>query len=192
MKRSLFLAVLLLSFVMAATVYAANGYPWSSHAAPYDFLFENHIDTHQQSKLNDRDKLGGFFYIKYTGNEVDGVPEAEHADCDLKPDQCLAGWKLKGVKFQATLFDKPSMEHPLWCVNAEDLPRSPDYSHFHWLGDPEHAGDLQIGETYDGYLLKLTAQDRFFFKHHGGFLVNPGVDTETHANVRTNCPSESN
>ena len=113
MKKFLILAVLLLSFAMAATAYAATGYPWSSHDAPYDYLFGNHIDTHQQSQLNGRDQLGGFFYIKYTGNEVDGVPEAEHGDCDAAAVDCTVGWKLKGVAVQATLLEKPASGHPI-------------------------------------------------------------------------------
>lgn len=183
MKKFLILAVLLLSFAMAATAYAATGYPWSSHDAPYDYLFGNHIDTHQQSQLNGRDQLGGFFYIKYTGNEVDGVPEAEHGDCDAAAVDCTVGWKLKGVAVQATLLEKPASGHPIWEIDAKDMPKSPGYTHFHWEGAPEHAGGLVIGDSYDGYLLKLTAVDRFFFKHHGGFLVTPGIDTETHANI---------
>lgn len=189
MKRVLILTALLLSLAMAATAFAAASYPWNGHAAPYDYLFGNHIDTHQQSKLNDRDQLGGFFYIKFTGNENEeyGVPEAEHGDCDAAATDCIVGWKLKGIRAQATLLDKPEMGHPIWCINSQDLPSSPGYSHFHWEGAPEHAGMLTVGNTYDGYLLKLTAVDRFFFKHHGGLLVRQGIDTQTHANVRVGC-----
>lgn len=183
MKRILILLILMLSFTIAGAAYATESYPWRSHEAPYDFLFGNHIDTHQQSKLNDQDQLGGFFYIKYTGNEVDGVQEAEHGNCDAAAVDCTVGWKLKGVAVRATLVEKPHMGHPIWRIDAQDMPRSPGYSHFHWEGAPEHAGGLVAGDSYDGYLLKLTAVDQFFFKHHGGFLVTPGIDTETHNNI---------
>mgnify|MGYP003702812913 CR=1 FL=1 len=189
MKKFLILVVLLLSFAIVATAYGATGYPWRSHAAPYNHEFGNHIDTHQQSKLNRRGQLGGFFYIKFTGTETaDGDPVAEHAKCDKTPDDCSVGWKLKGVPVQAKLLAKPDGEHPQWCVEAKDIPQSPGYSHFHWLGPPEHAGDLKDGDIRDGYLLKLTAVDKFWFDHHGGFLVTPGIDTETHANVESPCP----
>ena len=192
MKKFLILVVLLMSFALVATAYAATGYPWSSHDAPYDYLFGNHIDSHQQSKLNGKDKLGGFFYIKFTGNEVQGLPEAEHGDCDNV--DCTVGWKLKGASAQATLLDKPQSGHPVWCILEQDMPKSSGYSHFHWEGDPEHAGELAPGDTYDGYLLKLTAVDRFYFKHHGGFAVTPGIDTATHDNVvvKTDCTPETN
>ena len=191
MIRLLIFVILLLSLALAATAYAATGYTWNNHDAPYDYKFLNHIDTHQQSKLNGRDQLGGFFYIKFTGdvNEEYEVPEAEHANCNNVPDDCTVGWKLKGVSAQAKLLDKPAGKHPQWCVNPGAMPRSPGYTHFHWYGLPLHAGDLKIGDVYDGYLLKLTAVDRFWFDHHGGFLVTPGIDTETHANVEVieNC-----
>jgi hypothetical protein len=190
MKKWIITLALLLSFGLTAAVYAANGYPWKDHAAPYDYLFGNHIDTHQQSQVNGKDgeaQLEGFFYIKFTGEDVDGVPEAMHGNCNAADVDCTVGWKLKGVAVQATLVDKPGHGHPIWCVDPKDMPRARGYSHFHWEGAPEHAGKLPAGATYDGYLLKLTAQDRFFFKHHGGFLVNPGIDTETHANVVTDC-----
>jgi hypothetical protein len=46
---------------------------------------------------------------------------------------------------------------------------------------------LTVGAEYPGVLLKLTARETFFFEHHGGFLVTPGIDYETHANVVTDC-----
>lgn len=187
MKKLIIPIVLLFTLTMVAVVSASTGYPWNDHAAPYDYLFGNHIDTHLQSQEIDKDKLQGFFYIQYTGNEVDGAPEARHADCGAHDAECTVGWKLNGIAVQATLLEKSEGMHPQWCVDPADIPRAPGYSHFHWEGMPEHAGGLVEGAAYDGYLLKLTAIDRFFFEHHGGFLVTPGIDTETHANVVTDC-----
>ena len=53
-------------------------FPWTLtafardfHDAPYDFFFDNHIDTHQQTilrtKRGDPASLFGFFYIIFTG-----------------------------------------------------------------------------------------------------------------------------
>ena len=78
MKRLLILALLLLSFALATTAYAATGYPWNDHATPYEFLFGNHIDTHQQSKSTGNSQLNGFFYIKFTGAEEEDLPVAMH------------------------------------------------------------------------------------------------------------------
>jgi hypothetical protein len=187
MKRLLILAILLLSFALAATAYAVTGYPWKSHAEPYDFQFENNIDAHQQSKLNGRDQLGGFFYIKYTGTFVDDVPEAEHGDCDQPDVGCTVGWTLKGIKSKATLFANDGGQHPQWCIETGEIPPSPGYSHFHWLNESANAGGLTVGQEYEGYLLKLTAVDHFYFQHHGSYEVTPGIDTLTHDNV-VNCP----
>ena len=78
-------------------------------------------------------------------------------------------------------------QHPTWCVASEDLPNEPGYSHFHWSNQSSHADGLTVGQVYDGYLLKLNAIDTFFFDHHGGFLVEPGIDQITHANIKTDC-----
>ncbi|WP_420643031.1 hypothetical protein [Candidatus Leptofilum sp.] len=186
MKKRIALLISLFTFLITGTVLAA-GYAWNDHAAPYDFLFGNHIDTHQQSKVTGNGRLNGFLYNVFIGDEVNGVPVAKHGDCTVQAEECTVGWQLHGVAIQATLLDKPEGDHPLWCVDAKDIPRQRGFSHFHWLGAPEHAGHLQIGEVYDGYLLKLTARAQFFFEHHGGFLVTPRIDTETHANIVTDC-----
>jgi hypothetical protein len=165
-----------------------RSYPWLNHAYPFDFLFENHIDTHQQTKLLKNRRLLGFFYIKYTGNITpEGYPEAKHGNCNETPDECKVGWVLHGIPVRATLVEKQEGQHPTWCVDPRLVPREKGFTHFHWLGQPEHAGDLTVGKEYDGYLLKLVAKERFFFDHHGGFFVNPGIDYETHANIVTDC-----
>ncbi len=165
----------------------SNGYSWQNHSAPFDFLFGNHIDTHQQTKELGNGQLQGFFYITFNGNETgDGIPEATHGNCNMNPG-CTVGWNLHGIPVQATLVAHGEGQHPTWCIDPDDMPNQQGYTHFHWLGAPEHAGGIGLGETYEGYLLKLTAHETFFFKHHGGFLVTPGIDYETHANVVTEC-----
>lgn len=178
---SLFLMVTLAGSVMAL------GPNWNDHAAPFNFVFDNHIDTHQQSRLVRNQQLRGYLYIHYTGGEVEGVPTAHHGNCETMPEGCEVGWVLKGVPARARLLAKPEGDHPQWCLNSRAFPREAGYSHFHWLGAPEHAGELVVGEKYEGYLLKLTAVDAFFFEHHGGFLITPGVDLESHYNVATDC-----
>jgi hypothetical protein len=185
MKKVVVTLIFLTLTIFSVRSTLAKGYPWREHASPFDFLFGNHIDTHQQSKLVGKDQLKGFFYIKFTGNFQDGYPEATHADCTKVPDECTVGWTLHGVRIQAMLLENEPGQHPIWYVDSDDVPNQPGYTHFHWLGGPEHAHDLTVGEVYDGYLLKLTAVDTFFFQHHGGFLVTPGIDDITHANIVT-------
>lgn len=182
---------------LGTTSALAEGYGWRDHAAPWNFLFGNHIDTHQQSQIVGQGKLKGFFYIRFTGDvTAEGVPIAKHADCNKVDEDCTVGWILDGIPVRATYLGHEMGSHPTWYVDPALLPPQPGYSHFHWLGKPEHpggshegmsdhTGGLQEGQTYDGYLLKLTARDTFFFEHHGGFLVTPGIDEWTHANVVT-------
>ena len=187
-KSTLLLVVIAISLLGTTTVLAGTSYPWRDHAKPYDFLFENHIDTHQQGKLTDEGTFRGFFYIKFTGDLTDdGVPVATHGNCTKIQDDCTVGWLLKGVPLQAEYFGHEMDQHPTWCVAAEDLPDEPGYSHFHWLDESSHADGLTVGQVYEGYLLKLNSIETFFFDHHGGFLVTPGVDLATHTNIETDC-----
>jgi len=173
--------------VLAGGVAYAAGLEWRDHAAPFSFLFGNHIDAHQQSRVKDGN-LQGFFYIQLTGGHTtDGIPVAMHGDCTMSPDACVAGWSIMGVPTTALLAGLDSMGHPLWCVDASTLAKRPGYSHFHWLGAPEHAGELDIGQEFQGYLLQLRAIDTFYFMEHGGSLVTPGIDTTSHYNITTDC-----
>ena len=186
MKRFTTLGIVLTLLIVGTQAVLAEGYPWKDHAAPFDFFFENHFDTHQQSKVNG-ELLRGHFYIRFTGDAQDGYPVAKHANCSEVPDECTVGWKLHGIPMVAELVAHGEGEHPTWCIDADDLPTQPGYTHFHWAGSPEHAGGLIEGEVYEGYLLKLTARDSFYFEHHGGFFVDPGIDYETHSNIVTDC-----
>jgi len=56
-----FTCMVMLLFGVSAAL--AGGPPWTGHAAPFDFLFGNHIDQFQQSKLLGNGDLQGFFYI---------------------------------------------------------------------------------------------------------------------------------
>jgi hypothetical protein len=196
MKKMLLAVLLLITLTVmpAGTAQATTGstYPWNNHAAPYTFLFGNHIDSHQQSLLTFRGKLVGYLYIHFTGEIINGIPVAEHMDCPTNPSACVAGWVIQGVPAKATVVgvDMANMSMSQFCVSSATKRILLGYSHFHWLGDPFDDMGLSIGQTYSGYLLKLTARRTFYFRHHPGdmpVLVTPGIDTSTHANVTT-CP----
>lgn len=177
--------------------FRGESYDWNYHSPPYDFLFGNHFDTHQQTKQSSRNNLNGFFYITING-EKDGIPVANHGNCDQNPDGCTVGWTLHGIKMEAELL-QTGMGHPQWYISSDKMPRQQGYTHFHWIKKKNHGngaghhgsnsgghqGGLEIGATYEGYLLKLTARETFYFDHHGMFFVTPGIDYETHANVQT-------
>ena len=191
MKWSIVLAGLIL--ILSATVaFADDGYPWRDHAAPFDYLFGNHIDTHQQAKVVGKDKLTGFLYIRYTDDVTeDGVSVAEHGNCSMSGD-CTVGWNMQGIATEAEYCGHPMDQHPTWAIDLDDMPQQPGFTHFHWKGAPEHAGGLAVGEVCEGYVLRLIAQDHFFFRHHGGFDITPGIDYESHANIVTDCSELEN
>ena len=174
-KKAIIIVTFLTVSLLGVGSVLAHSYPWRDHASPFDFLFGNHIDMHQQSKILDNDELQGFFYIRFTGNFINGYPEAVHG-------QETVGWTLYGIPIKAKLVDLSP--HPAWCVDPADLPQQAGYTHFHWLGSPEHDDDLVIGNMYDGYLMKLTARDTFIFE---GFVVTRGIDTYSHNNIVTDC-----
>lgn len=187
-RRGSIVAIGVVAFMLvAATAGASQSYPWRNHAAPFDFTFDNHIDTHHQSKqLASGKMLQGFFYITFTGDtdEGSGLPIAEHGNCAAGAD-CEVGWIWHGVALDAKYCGHPDGGgHPSWDL-SEDASNYTDqgYSHFHWLNESEHADGLTVGRIYQGYLLKLTAIDSFFFAHHGGFPITPGIETASHANL---------
>jgi len=188
MKTIPMLTTVLVLILSAGTV-SGQGFKWQDHSFPFDFLFWNHIDTHQESMVTNNGTLIGFFYIRFTGELTDeGVAVATHADCSQVGEQCTVGWMLHGIPVRARLVEHQTGQHPTWLVDPADLPNQRGYTHFHWFGPPDHAHALTIGGKYDGWLLKLTAVKTFFFQHHGGFLVTPGIDMVTHANVVSAFP----
>ena len=161
---------------------ASASYEWRDHAAPFDFTFGNHIDTHQQAMQTGKSGLQGFLHITPgTMTNDDVVPIVTHGDCAANPANCTVGWNISGKANTATYCGHQSGEHPAWAIDPGDMPRPRGYTHFHWLDVSPHHGGLTPGEDYDGYVLKLTAVDTFVFNHHGEFLVTPGIDYETHA-----------
>ncbi len=180
---SLLLAVLLVS---VSPVQAGAPVPWNNHAAPWAFVFGNHIDTHQQSQKIDGGMVSGFLYIVYTGEQINGIPVATHADCGATTG-CVAGWSFQGIPAQGTVTGFDAMGMATFCTVQPTLP---GYSHFHWLGSPDMDMGLTQGATYSGYVLKLVALGKFYFRHMAGsmpVLVTPGVDTVSHANIAGTC-----
>lgn len=166
-----------------------GGYPWKDHASPYDFLFGNMIDSHQQTRVNQQEKLRGFIYIHYTGEFTeDGYPIAQKAHCDR--EACDIGWSVRGVEMEAELV---CLSPRTWLVDPDALPRQRGFTHFHWLGDPyspHGQGDpeagLIVGETYEGYLMRRMARNTFWWtgsekSSNPGHLVTPGLDP--HSNI---------
>ncbi len=185
------LIALLLSTTVVQATQAETGYPWRDHAAPFDFLFGNLIDNHQQTRLLPDGKLMGQIYIQFTGEEIDGIPVAIRADCTDPSLDCRVGWLVTGVPMQATLVQKGPRK---WLVDPATLPNRSDFSHFHWVGSPMKPCGLVLDDgvtsvVYDGYLMRRTAVQEFYWfggsgnEDHNGRLVTPGIDP--HSNIVT-------
>lgn len=187
LRNTTLAAITILAMGLTAGTAAAT-YEWRNHRAPFDFEFGNHIDTHQQSQQTGKSGLVGFLYIT-PGDETnsDGVVIAKHGDCTTKPEGCTVGWNIQGRAMTATYCGHRMAEHPAWAIDPADMPRAPGFTHFHWLGVSTHHDRLIRAQSYPGYVLKLTAVDTFVFNHHGEFLVTPGVDYATHANIFATC-----
>lgn len=192
----------LLAVVAAAALLplAATAASWRDHAQPYVFLFENDIDTHQQTFLQNRNELFGFFYVKFTGAVTsDGLRVARHVNCGSEPG-CTAGWQLTGRAATATFLYHAMPDHPVWLIERKMIPQPGYYTHFHWRG----AHPTTAGEERKGFLLALLALDTFCFVHDdttpgngnctdiGGLKVVPGIDTSTHTNIVTSVPHNGN
>lgn len=131
------------------------------HKAPYDFLFGNHIDTHQENNLTVDNGTGapesllGKFYIIPKG-EIDaasGLPIYRHPrgagehneECGVDVT-CIVGWEMRGLPGAAKFVSHSGVngdDHPVWLVNrAEEalapttgmvIPQDGYHSHFHWI-----------------------------------------------------------
>jgi len=184
-KTTLLLFGTALGLSSATAVQAAEMYPWREHQPPFIFVFGNEIDG---------------LYVHYTGVVTnDNLSVATHANCSAAGADCVAGWKIDAKPSSAKLVRQPMDDHPVFLIGRPDIPQPGAYVHFHWTGMAMPMPYLSV----PGYLLQLTAFNRFCFIHHGaeaaraamscrdngGVKVEPGVDTATHLNIVTNDPS---
>lgn len=127
-----------------------------------DFVFGNHIDTHQVTELTLRNgvpiKIRGDFLIIFTGDidPVSGLPIARHPRgaaqneaCGVDLD-CQVGWGIKAVPGEAKFLFHTGVngdDHPVWLVNRVQIPQPDSFTHFHWItstsNDPR-AGDVPL------------------------------------------------
>lgn len=185
--------LVLVTALAAVAAQAGEPNPWGQAARPSAFQFGNEIDGHLNVRLERDGSIASFLYVAYTGVVTkEGLPVATHVDCGVNPD-CAAGWRVSGQPVRATWLYQPMHDHPVFVVPRADIPQPGSHSHFHWLG----AEMPQPQVPTDGYLLQLTAMNRFCFIHHmaematgaascrdnGGVAVRPGVDIATHLNV---------
>ena len=112
-KFSLITGLLFISLLLVKNSFA-NGLPWQYQQHPFDFIFGNHIDTHQQTKIMPNGELKGYLYIEFTGEYTsDGYPVAKHTNCDDELAECTVGWQWRGVPGEATFVYHESGDHPI-------------------------------------------------------------------------------
>lgn len=181
-------ALLIFGFASVQTAEAFE-YPWKDHAEPYDFLFGNHIDSHQQTRERKNGDLFGFLYITFIGEEKNGIEIAEHCDINTPAEACKVGWFIYGKSGEATVVHHQE-DHPIWLVKSRnDIPQPGPYSHFHWEEGPDKASGLVSGTSFYGYFLKLLAVKTFYFRHGGeDILIRPGIDIASHVNIVASFP----
>ena len=197
-KSSILLFTAAWGLMAASIAQAAEMYPWRQHQRPFNFVFGNEIDSHQQTRLGRDSDLKGFLYVHYTGVVTsDNYRVATHVNCNVVAD-CTVGWKIDGKRAKAKLVRLPMHDHPVFWMPRPDIPQPGSFAHFHWTG---MAKPMPYQDA-DGYVLELTAVDRFCFIHHGaegamnaascranrGIPVERGTDIATHLNIVTNAP----
>lgn len=163
---------------------------WNDHAAPFSFLFENKIDSHQETRLTKKGNLFGFLYVTLTGEYTEeGVPIVKHCRGDHPAEDLKVGWVIKGVPAKAT-FVYHNHDHPVWLIQDRSImPQPGSYTHFHWTGSPDCCMNLMEGMEYEGFLIQLRAVSEFVFKHCGRMIhIKPGIDNVSHINIVTSFP----
>ena len=147
-----------LALLTAGSVVQAGNF---FHKAPYDFFFDNHLDTHQETNLtldgktDEPESLLGKLYIYFTGDTdpVSGLPIARHPrgagmhneECGVDNIDCVVGWEIRGLPGAAKFISHSGVngdDHPIWMVNRAVeasapagmvMPQPGSYSHFHWI-----------------------------------------------------------
>lgn len=193
-RQALFYGALLLAFSTAPA--QASGFRWHDHAAPYTFLFGNHIDTHQETRLKRDGSLDGFFYVVHLDQDGDGLLDTAEDGTPIKrhctrpehyPD-CEVGWHIRAVPCIEEINGCTAMflyhqhDHPVWLIgpylrtqdgetflsgSRAPIPQPGSPSHYHWLTD---------GTDHDGSFLPSSLADI-------EFLFDVQIDVPEECNV---------
>jgi len=142
MRIPTFIVSAAMPLLFTGAVQAGNDF----HKAPFDFLFGNHIDTHQENNLTLDNKTGepeslfGKFYIIFTGaiDPASGLRIARHPRglaSDGSHDErcgitvkCVVGWEMQGLPGAAKFVSHSGVngdDHPVWLVNRTEEALAP-------------------------------------------------------------------
>lgn len=121
--KNLFLAVALGLIAGGPNLRAAGS--GELHTGQYTFIFGNHIDTHQETKVEKDGSLKGRFYIYFTGetDEASGHPVARHPrgaghneECGVDSIDCVVGWEIRAIRSEAKFLSQSGVsgdDHPV-------------------------------------------------------------------------------
>ncbi len=166
-KQFLNLAVFFLISIMVAGATLEDDRVWSHHKKPFTFLFGNHIDTHQETRLiqrgNNAGDLKGWLYVFDSGEKLeDGTPVLKHC---TKPEHyeagCVAGWTIEAkpciqeVNGCRAMFLYHYHDHPVWLLGARvddsgglrgsrtNVVQPGSFTHFHWLTESSSLAEVE-------------------------------------------------
>jgi hypothetical protein len=167
-RRIVPVAIVMLALILSSTA-NADGRTWKDHKNPYDFLFGNHIDMHQETQLKKDGDLSGFFYVFWSDDyTATGERIAKHCTKTEHYEQgCFAGWKIEAtpcieeVNGCRAMFLYHDDDHPVWMIGPRNVSGSlrgtrsmiaqpGGYTHMHWLTE---------GAMHEGTLLQSSLAD---------------------------------
>ena len=184
--------IAVLSFVSSSVFATGNK---ELHNPPYDFLFGNHIDTHQETRQTNHGTLKGRLYIIFTGetDPTSGLPIARHPrgamhneECGVDAIDCKVGWIIRAKPTQAKFLYHSGVagdDHPVWMMESrKDIPQRGHYTHFHWT-----AAGSSDERAPDGVPVECDVQmaGQLEGEVAVGDLTLDGVTTWSGAEVRT-------
>lgn len=182
--RDRILTLLLFCVLLAlGGIVHAGGLNWKDHAAPFDFLFGNHIDTHQQTHLvragKNKGDLAGYFYVVHLDQDgdglldttADGLPILRHCTKPEHYPNCRFLWTINAKPCIKEVNGCEAMnlyhkhDHPVWLIGPRQ--RSADgetflagtRSQIPQPGVPGHFHWLTEGSEDEGELLPSSLND---------------------------------
>ena len=176
----LLIGLLAVCFIAATQ---ASGFRWKDHAHPYSFLFGNHIDTHQETRLEKDGALRGFFYVVHLDQDgdglldttADGTPIKRHCTKPEHYPTCEVGWHIRAVPCIKEVNGCTAMylyhkdDHPVWLIGPRKrtkdgvdflggtralIPQPGSPSHVHWLTE-----GLDLDDPPDGNIDRPSSLD---------------------------------
>jgi hypothetical protein len=156
MKRLVVIVVILTVSLLLAGAASDEDRYWNEHGEPFSFLFGNHIDTHQETRLYERGsksgELKGWLYVFDSGEKVGDTPVLKHCTGPNHYEAgCVAGWQIEAkpcieeVNACRAMFLYHFHDHPVWLLGAhvdkqgalrgsrQDIVQPGSFTHFHWL-----------------------------------------------------------